>query len=1008
MFENTKKEKFSLRKYKDGRTDSKLIGAITILGIAMLAGGGTASANVSSGGQNETTLVSEFEKVSSTAKTTFTDDQNPGKKVTVDAVADIRYNRPAKANQNTGDADGTDSVKFESNATVNYLLEDDNSTLKDSKKVAGEEGIVSTPYDKKGIAYDTDGKDYRESTVEKTGSAIDEDTGKEAVIQANNKEYKWIRSEVVGENKVTYKKTNFNDIEAPVSPEGMHNNLGEINYGKITGKVYLVEETSDGHYGKYVEASNIKNDEEAVNAWKNGQATAKDFTKENVTLKEGDTVLVMDRDTYAHGSGTRTVNTVEYRKEKIPAKPEYNRTEGFNRTEGIPGKPTYAFWMQSITGEFPTIGDDYIFGTADDGKVNLKDENILYYNNISKNLPPGITDLKNHHFKNESLQEILEAMHAEIYGVLEYFDRNVKNETDRKELQARRGELAQHITNTIKMIKENQIKVLLESENGLMFSQGNLEVLKKLKTQIEETQNVLSDLEITLGTTVENLPEYNRLKNVTLTKKGVLKYSRANGFQSGFINSYHKDAEPERYSDWEKVYPEIETREDSVYANKGTVTISDDLSNINVVNNDSTTNETKLTKKDVTTKEETNYVVKEIITPVRAYKVMGEGETVVKHYYRLSTKLSDSPVKIENTKVGSVDVNYESESGEILKESESAASNIAYEKVKTYDVLSGPTKLGEEKVTEKLEPAYDATAKRYKTILGDKTGFTYEYVGLKEGSAPEEGIINKEKTQVTYIYRLVTREDPKPAEKEVVGSVVVRYVDPEGNEIKQAETLVKDSVLRITYIYTTRSGDKVVSTRDVVKEFAAPDYNTKEKLVEKITTTDGKVYKYHGVYPVSTKFNNVTTETGKVVEGTTTVVYQYDYDIPVKPTWQVSSDAPTLEVPEYRGGVSPIEPPVLEVPEFKGGVSSDRPTILEVPEYRGSFVEPIPNPKDQLQNLPTVEKLEEKIVTLSAINRKKSERLPNTGNTSSDVATLGFMSTLAALVMSARKRQKEK
>ena len=1025
MFENTKKEKFSLRKYKDGRTDSKLIGAITILGIAMLAGGGTASANVSSGGQNETTLVSEFEKVSSTAKTTFTDDQNPEKKVTVDAVADIRYNRPAKANQNTGDADGTDSVKFESNATVNYLLEDDNSKLKDSKKVAGEEGIVSTPYDKKGIAYDTDGKDYRESTIEKTGTAIDEDTGKEAVIKAKDKEYKWIRSEVVDAKKATYQKTKFNDVEAPVSPEGMHNNLGEINYGKITGKVYLVEENSDGYYGKFVEANGVTSDEDAVAKWKNGQATAKDFTKENVTLKEGDTILVMDRDTYAHGSGTRAVNIAEYRREKIPAKPAYNYTEGFNRTEGIPGKPTYAFWMQSITGEFSTIGDDYIFGTADDGKVNLKDENILYYNNISKSLPPGITDSKNHQFKNESLQEILEAMHAEIYGVLEYFDRNVKNETDRKELQARREELAQHITNTINMIKQNQIKVLLESENGLMFSQGNPEVLKKLRTQIEETQSVLSDLEISLGTTVEKLPEYNRLKNVTLTKKGVLKYSRTDGFQSGFINSYHKDAEPEYYSDWEKVYPDIEIREDSVYVNKGAVTISDDLSNINVVNNDSTTNETEFTKRDITAKEETDYKVKEIITPIRAYKVMGEGETVVNHYYRLSTKLSDSPVKIENTKVGSVSVNYESESGEILKESEVIASNIAYEKVKTYDVLSGSTKVGEEKVTENLEPTYDATEKRYKTILGDKTGFNYEYIGLKEGSAPEEGIINKEKMQVTYIYRLVTKEDPKPAEKEVVGSVVVRYVDPEGNEIKQAETLVKDSVLRTTYTYTTRSGDKVVSTRDVVKELAAPDYNTKEKLVEKITTTDGKVYKYHGVYPVSTKFNNVTAETGKVVEGTTTVVYQYDYDIPVKPTWQVPSDAPTLEVPEYeggtssteppvlevpeyRGGVSPIEPPVLEVPEFKGGVPSDRPTILEVPENRGSFVEPIPNPKEQLQNLPTVEKLEEKIVTLSVVNRKKSERLPNTGNTSSDVAKLGFMSMLAALVMSVRKRRKEK
>ena len=808
MFKNTKKEKFSLRKYKDGRTESKLIGAIAILGIAMLAGGGTVSANVSSDGKNETELVSKFEKVSSTAKTTFIDDQNPEKKVTVDAVADIRYNRPTKANQNTGDADGTDSVKFNSNATVNYLLEDDSSKLKDSKKVAGEEGTVATPYDKKGIAYDTDGKDYRESTVEKTGTAIDEDTGKEAVIKVNDKEYKWIRSEVVDGNKATYQKTKFNDVEAPVSPEGMHNSLGEINYGKITGKVYLVEETSDGHYGKFVEANGVTSDEDAVAKWKNGQATAKDFTKENVTLKEGDTVLVMDRDTYAHGSGTRTVNLVEYRREKIPAKPTYNYTEGFNRTEGIPGKPTYAFWMQSITGEFPTIGDDYIFGTADDGKVNFKDENILYYNNISKSLPPGITDSKNHHFKNESLQEILEAMHAEIYGVLEYFDRNVKNETDRKELQARREELAQNITNTINMIKQNQIKVLLESENGLMFSQGNPEVLKKLRTQIEETQSVLSDLEISLGTTVEKLPEYNRLKNVTLTKKGVLKYSRANGFQSGFINSYHKAAEQEHYSDWETVYPEIETREDSVYANKGTVTISDDLSNINVVNENSTTNETELTKKDVTTKEETNYVVKEIITPIRAYKVMGEGETVVNHYYRLVTKQSDDPVKPE-------------------------------------------------------KPSW--------TLPLD---------------APE-------------------------------------------NEVPEYE-------------------GGVSSAEPPVLE--VPEYEG-------------------GVSPI---------------------------------------EPPVLEVSEFNGGASSIEPPVLEVPEFKGGVSSDRPAILEVPEYRGSFVEPIPNPKEQLQNLPTVEKLEEKIVTLSAINRKKSERLPNTGNTSSDVATLGFMSTLAALVMSVRKRRKEK
>ena len=1042
MFKNIKKERFSLRKYKNGRTDSKLIGAITILGLAMLVGGGTASANVSSDGKNETTIVSKFEKVSSTAKTTFTDDQNPEKKVTVDVVADIRYNQPTKANQNTGDADGTDSVKFKSNATVNYLLEDDNSKLQDSKKVAGEEGAVVTPYDKKGIAYDTDGKDYRGSTVEKTGTAIDEDTGKEAIIQANNKEYKWIRSEVVAANKATYEKTKFNDVEAPVSPEGMHNNLGEINYGKITGKVYLVEETSDGHYGKFVEASGVSSDEDAVAKWKNGQGAAKDFTKENVTLKEGDTVLVMDRDTYAHGSGTRTVNTVEYRREKIAATPEYNKTEPYVREEGIQGYPSYAFWDQPLTGEYPTMGEDKVFGTTDDSKVMFNNETTLFYSNSLKDFPPGITSSKEHNFKKESLREILEVMHSEVYGILEYFNQNAKSDEEKQDLKTRKAKVDENIASAIEMIKQNNIDIAIESDRGIMFFQQNKEVLKKLRKHIEEGQNVLNNLSVAVDSTQRIVDQYENHKNVTETKKNYLKFGFDRGIQKGYILSYHKDAEPEHYSDWEKVNPEVETREDSVYVNKGIVTISDDLSNINVVNENSTTNETELTKKDIKTKEETDYKVKEIITPIRAYKVMGEGETVVNHYYRLSTKQSDLPVKIENTKVGSVNVNYESESGEVLKSSEVFIENVAYEKEKTYDVLSGSTKVGEEKITENIEPTYDATAKRYKTILGDKTGFTYEYLGLKEGSAPEKGIINKEKTQVTYVYRLVTKEDSKPTEKEVKGSVVVKYIDVEGNEIKPAETLVKDAVLRTTYTYTTKSGDKVVSTREVTREWSTQDYNAKEKLVEKITTTDGKVYKYHGIYPVSDKFNNVTAETGKIVEGTTTVVYQYDYDIPVKSTWQVPSDAPkneepeyeggvssveppvlevpeyeggvssinppVLEIPEFNGGVSSIIPPVLEVPEFEGGVSSDRPTILEVPEYGGSFVEPIPNPKEQLQDLPTVEDLEKRVVTLSAGNRKKSERLPNTGEVSSGVTTLGFMTMLAALVMSVRKRREEK
>ena len=628
-------KKYSLRKFKGIGLASAVIG--------LFFANQSVYANVTADGKDETTIVGEFDKVSSSAKTTFTDDQSPTKKVTVDAVADIRYKKPTKANYNTGDADGKDSLKYHSEATVNYLLETDNSKLQDSKTVEGEKTTVTTPYDKKGIAYDTDGKDYRESSVEKTGEAITENTGKEESIKANDKEYTLVRSKVDDKDKATYEKTYFNDIEAPVSPEGMHNNLGEINYGKITGKVYLVEETSDGKYGKFVETTNIKSDEEAVNAWNNGQATAKEFTKENVTLKEGDTVLVMDRDTYAHGSGNRTVNTLEYRRKKIPAKPEYNYTEAFERTEGIPGSPTYAFWNQPITGEFPTIGDDYRFGTADDGKVNFNNETVLYYNNITKNFPPGITGSNKYNFKNESLQEILEEMHAQINGILEYFDRNVNNETDRKLVQARKEELKQNIASTIEMIQQNQIKVAVESERGLMFSQANPEILQQLRTQIEKAQSVLGDLEITLGTSVETLPEYNHLKNVTLTKKGVLKYSKMYGFASGVIKSYHKDRESEHITDWEKVNPEVETKEDSIYANKGVVTISDDLSKIKVVHTDSNTTEFELTRQEANIKEETDYVVKELITPIRAYKVMSEGKVVVNHFYKEVVKKSEVP-----------------------------------------------------------------------------------------------------------------------------------------------------------------------------------------------------------------------------------------------------------------------------------------------------------------------------------------------------------------------------
>ena len=938
IFKDNRKEKFSFRKYKNGRTDSKLIGSIMIVGLAMLAGGGTAFANVTSGDRSETTVISDLERVPSSARTTFTDDQNPTKKVTVDAVIGKVISLPTKANENTGNVDGTDSLKFTSKATVNYLLEDDNSKLQDSKTVEGESGTINTPYDKKGISYDEDGKDYRESTVEKT-STVNENTGREVHLEANNKAYELVRSEVINSDKATYEKTKFNDIEAPVSPEGMHNNIGEINYGKITGKVYLVEETSDGHYGKYVEASNINSDEEAVNAWKNGQATAKDFTKENVTLQKGDTILVLDRDTYAHGSGERTVITNNYRREKVPATPEYNRVESSEETKDVNAYPTHALDNETVSGNYVTAGPDHNFGTSDDGEITFNREQYLLYRHGPKleNSLPEVKDTPELDFSKSSLNEIMRYMQSEIFGVLEYFDYYAKTDAERQLIQEKRTKLEQNIADTIQMIKNENISMAAAKPDdryttGLVFYSTDKEKLTALKKQIESGENLLDEIMFTLNTREEVVERYDNLKDVKKITKEVIYYEanhkRLDGSRYGYpkfshrtIISYHKDAVPEHYSDWEKEYPEINSREDSVYANKGVVTISDDLSKIKVVNGNQKTTETEFTKREVTTKEETDYVIKELITPVRAYKVMGEGGSVVNHYYKMVTSRAMIPSLIQDEKVGTVTVQYVSSTGEKLRSDEVAASKVPYEIRKIYDVFSGKTKVGDESVVETLTPLYDTTPKRLDTIIADKTGFTYEFEALAVDSAPEMSVIDKPQTIVKYVYRLVSK----------------------------------------------------------------------------------------------------------------------------KVQWEVPKDSPTKEEPEYKGGVVSAGPPIHEIPEYAGGVSSMMPPILWVPEYKGASLilpptlkipkyegnlsnlhnyivpdegcknfevetvneKPIIKSLRQLQNIPTVERLEKEVEKLQGKTIVKESRLANTGENSMNAMSVGGIMLVSGIILGIKRRKKK-
>ena len=1047
MFHTDRQEKFSLRKYKDGRTDSKLIGAtILATGVALAVGASPVAANVTSNGTDTATMVTDTSKVASTSATTFTDDKDASKTVKVDAVLEKGTAEPTKANSNTGDADGTDTLNVKSEATVNYKLDSDKSLLKSETVEAGT-GTVKTPYDKKGLAYDTDGKDYRESTVTQPGTLVSKDTGKKDTVEANGKVYEYAgKSEVEGADKLTYDKTHFNDIEAAVSPEGMHNKLGEIDYTKTKGKVYLVEETADGQYGKYVVADNgVTSDEDAVTKWNDGQADAKEFTKANVTLQKGDTVLVLDKDTYAVGQG-KSIKKIKKGNItfSVEGKIEVTKKDrGYFSTYIV---DDYTFDGPKVN-HYYTPGADGIYGTADDVEKTPSEDPTYallgfgtgYSGSEVQNLATG--DEYSYDYRlnksQSSLKDILKNYTVANYKALEFLEGKATDATEREKVQAAKARLDAHLKTLEDDIQSGKVELGLiktgrragefvlhapiDLNTGYISSASE----DKFKKMLAGFPEIIGEVSVTAAKTDTTELQDGKYREIHTTT--VYKYTPDDYSPHAYIDviTTKKIKEYTVYTGKPDDYiPLVETEPDkettvTTLVNKGKVEIAAD-GTVTVTGDAKVTDEKYIptetvaenkyiisgdngTRTRTETTESATFTKKEIITPIRAYKVMGEEKPVVTHYYNLKITKEEAGTATA-TKQGSVVIKYVTTDGKQLK-TETDKDNVTLETKTIVSLYSGETKVDERTDVKTVEQNYDTTPKQYPTLVDADTGFTYEYVGLKQGSPAASGKVVEGTTEVVYEYRLVSEEEKTPSKSEVTktgsvdvkhvvinedgtlktlketevvkdkvpveyedtyvtyskgvkvserkekrtatekydttdkqyptlkdeatglvykyvgqtsdsapatgdvtegeqhviysyvldkkedatptvteakGSVVVKYVDVDGNEIKDAENVVTDAVVKTTKTYATKSGEVVLSTRDEVTEHDV-NYNAAEKKVDTITK-DGKKYVFRGVYEVSDKYNNVLEETGKVKVGTTTVVYQYDYIIPVDPT----------------------------------------------------------------------------------------------------------------------------
>ena len=1071
MFHTDRQEKFSLRKYKDGRTDSKLIGAtILATGVALAVGASPVAANVTSNGTDTATMVTDTSKVASTSATTFTDDKDASKTVKVDAVLEKGTAESTKANSNTGDADGTDTLNVKSEATVNYKLDSDKSLLKSETVEAGT-GTVKTPYDKKGLAYDTDGKDYRESTVTQPGTVVSKDTGKKDTVEANGKVYEYAgKSEVEGSDKLTYDKTRFNDIEAAVSPEGMHNKLGEIDYTKTKGKVYLVEETADGQYGKYVVADGgVSSDEDAVTKWNDGQADAKEFIKENVTLQEGDTVLVLDKDTYAVGQGKSIKKikkgTITF---SVESRIEVEKKDRDYFSTYITDDYTFDDYRAN---HYYTPGADGIYGTADDVEKTPSENPTYallgfgtgYSGSEVKNLATGEEYSYDYRLNKSqsSLKDILKNYTIANYKALEFLEGKATGATDREKVQAAKARLDAHLKTLEDDIQSGKLELgLIKTGNRAgkfvmhapidlntgFISDASVDKFKKLLAGFPE---IIGELSVTANeptdTTELNNGKYREIHATTVYKYTPDDYSPhayIDVVTTKNIKEYDVYTGKPDFSIDLTIDEPDEVEEVTTLVSKGKVEIAAD-GTVTVTGDTKETDEKYIPTTTVgdkfivtgdtgertrtETTESATFTKKEIITPIRAYKVMGEEKPVVTHYYNLKITKEEAGTTTAS-KQGSVVIKYVTTDGKQLK-SETDKDNVTLETKTVVSLYSGETKVDERTDIATVEQNYDTTPKQYPTLVDADTGFTYEYVGLKQGSPAASGKVVEGTTEVVYEYRLVSEEEKTPSKSEVTktgsvdvkhvvinedgtlktlketevvkdkvpveyedtyvtyskgvkvserkekrtvtekynttdkqystlkdeatglvykyvaptsdsapatgdvtegekhviysytldkqeettpsktveakGSVVVKYVDANGNEIKDAENVVTDAVVKTTKTYATKSGDVVLSTRD---EVIANDvnYNTADKKVDTITK-DGKKYVLRGVYEVSDKYNNVLEETGKVKEGVTTVVYQYDYVIPVDPT-KPNDNTPNNPKPEDGTPSDPNKP----------------------------------------------------------------------------------------------------
>ena len=836
MFIN-KKEKFSIRKFKNGRSDSVKIGTVGLIVGAVLAMAGqaqTVEAAMKENSDNTTTISND--KGSVIVETANIENPNEGREFSTNPTAE-----------------GTNTVTKTGKVDYKYVTAEGNTVLEENKNQdSGVNKTIETEYN----VYGKSGEVFKETTGGNAGdSELDDakEKGKKETIEKDGKTYHLIgepKVENTGDGGGVYSDTTLADVTAKLTPEGLSNAEGKITYDtvKAGGKAWIVEQTGKGTYGKYVQADSgaITSDDKMVEAFKAGEAAAKDFTSANVTadggIKEGDYVFVLEKNTYVTANAESIAITGS-----IPLSSSDNVADDVDGT-GATLNRTYAMVQK--------------FKAAPDTLTGVENKTLVkgYLAYLQEK---GIED---------SLLNFKRYVTLELMGIQE-------DQVDAK------GRPTRDLTADVSSVSSTDT---LELEEGGFLLRLSAPAFEVEEYSYRDEITPLRAYRLASGTTTITYT-YAEEKTREVEKKGsvVVNYQTADGaeLKSPYTDTPETVAEvvTEHYyvnADGQEVvveYKTVKTPKNVAYNTKENEAekpqkLTDAQGNVYYLNEANTT--TSVNDTETTSPAETGTVVEGVTKVTYIYEKAGS--VIVNYQTEDGTALTGTVVGDESKTVasGTKDVDngkpgtaYDTADNGLKPERIKTAEGKVYELVpestkgdETGTVESGQTKevtyvykevkgnvvvkyedtegnpLADDEQDEtdaSLNVKYDTADHKKESIEKDGVKYYLTAKELKDGSKPATGDVVEGTTTVTYVY-------------EKAGSVIVNYQTEDG-----------------TPLVGTADGTNVESgAKDTTDAKAGTDYNTADNGMKpnRITTAEGKVYE---LVPALTKGD----ETGKVVAG---------------------------------------------------------------------------------------------------------------------------------------------